>query len=89
MVNPDMRLERKLKVEKLKVEVKVKLYSFFNLGARLVLVVNAIPRPLYPWERPGTHWVGLRVGLGGCAKSHPPMGFDSQTVQPIVSHYTD
>ena len=35
--------------------VEVKLYSFFNLGARWVWVVNATPRPLYPRERPGTH----------------------------------
>jgi len=36
-------------------------------------VVNATPRPLYPWERPGTHfpggWVGPRAGLDGCGKS--------------------
>jgi len=35
-------------------------------------VVNAPPRPLYPWERPGTHciggWVGLRAGLDRCGK---------------------
>ena len=35
-------------------------------------VVNATPRPLYLWERAGTHciggWVGLRVGLDGCGK---------------------
>jgi hypothetical protein len=27
---------------------ELKLYSFFNLGARCGLVVNATPRPLYP-----------------------------------------
>ena len=36
-------------------------------------VVNATPRPLYPWERPGTHciggWVSLRAALDGCGKS--------------------
>jgi len=30
-------------------------------------MVNATPRALYPWERPGTHymggWVGPRVGV--------------------------
>ena len=36
-------------------------------------VVSTTPRPLYPWERPGTHctggWVGPRAGLDGCGKS--------------------
>ena len=38
-------------------------------------VVSATPRPLYPWERPGTHctggWVGHRAGLDGCGKFRP------------------
>jgi len=38
-------------------------------------VVNAMPRPLYPRERPGTHciggWVGPRAGLDRCGKSRP------------------
>jgi hypothetical protein len=38
-------------------------------------VVNATPRPLYPWERPGTNciggWVGPRIGLDRCGKSRP------------------
>jgi hypothetical protein len=36
-------------------------------------VVNTTPRPLYPQERPGTHfiggWVGPRAGLGESGKS--------------------
>ena len=35
-------------------------------------VVNATPRPLYPRERPGTHfiggWVDPRAGLNGLGK---------------------
>jgi hypothetical protein len=31
-------------------------------------VVSTTPRPLYPRERPGTHWVGLRAGLDVCEK---------------------
>jgi len=38
-------------------------------------VVNAMPRPSYPRERPGDHcigaWVGHRAGLEGCGKSRP------------------
>jgi hypothetical protein len=38
-------------------------------------VVSTMPRPLYPWERPGTHctgdWVGPRAGLDVCEKSGP------------------
>jgi hypothetical protein len=44
-------------------------------------------------ERPGTHclggWVETRTGLDGCEKSRPPPGFDSRTVQPVASRYTD
>ena len=56
-------------------------------------VVSIMPQPLYPQERPGTHctvgWVGPRAGLDGCRKSHPPLGFDPQTAQPVASCYTD
>jgi len=73
--------------------VEVLLYSFFNLGARWGWVVNAMPRPLYPWERPGNHciggWVGPRVSLDGCEKSRLTLGFDPRTVQPVVIRYTD
>jgi len=38
-------------------------------------VVNATPRPLYPWEKPVTHciggWVGLRAGLAGAENLSP------------------
>ena len=44
-------------------------------------VVSTTFRPLYPWERPGTHctggWVGPRAGLDGCGKSRPPPNRDS------------
>ena len=43
-------------------------------------VVNAMPRPLYLRERPGTHcvggWVGLRADLRG-AKNLAPTGIRS------------
>jgi len=43
--------------------------------------------------RPGTHctggWVSPRAGLEGCEKSRPSTGFDSRTVQPVASRYTD
>jgi hypothetical protein len=31
--------------------IEVYLYSFFNPGTRWGWVVNAMPQPLYPWER--------------------------------------
>ena len=34
--------------------IYVQLYSFFNLTARCGWVINAMPRPLYPREWPGT-----------------------------------
>jgi hypothetical protein len=40
---------------------------FLNLGTRRGWVVSTTPRPLYPREKPGTHftggWVGLRAVL--------------------------
>jgi len=82
-----MRLKVKVK---LMVKVKVKFapktmkaqrgnrgiaYSFFNFGARLGLVVNATPRPIYHRESLSTHciggWVGPRAGLDGCGEYRP------------------
>jgi len=62
-------------------------------SARSRWVVNAVPLPLYPQERPGTHcidgWVGPKAGMDGCGKSRPPPRFDPRTVQPVASRYTD
>jgi hypothetical protein len=47
----------------------------FNFGARWGWVVIATTRPLYPFEWPGTHCTGDRVGptagLDGCGKTRP------------------
>ena len=55
--------------------------------------VNVTPRPLYPRERPGTHyiggWVGPKAGLDECGKSRSSPAFDPRTVQPVASRYTD
>ena len=56
--------------------------SLFNLGARWGLggqrhAQAALP----PGKKPGTDctgcWVGLRAGLDGCGKSHPPPHWES------------
>jgi len=52
----------------------------------------------WPMPRPGHYtpvkgsgtlcaggWVGSRAGLDGCGTSHPPLWFNSRTIQPIVS----
>jgi hypothetical protein len=44
--------------------IRCKPYSFFNLCARWRWVVNALPRPLYPRERPCTLYPFYRR-LGG------------------------
>jgi hypothetical protein len=66
---------------------------FPDHGARRRWMVSTTPRPLYLWERLGTHctggWVGPRAGLDVCEKSRPPPGFDPRTVQPVASRYTD
>jgi hypothetical protein len=33
--------------------------------------------------------VGPRAGLDRCGKAHPPPGFDSLTVHPVASRYTE
>ena len=55
-------------------------------------VVKATPRPLYPWEIPGTHCMGGWVDPGPIwtgAENLPPAEFDPRTVQPVASLYTD
>jgi hypothetical protein len=41
----------------------------FNLGARRELVVSTKPRPLYPRERPGTHFTGGCILYSALGKS--------------------
>ena len=51
-------------------------------------MVKATPQPLYPRERPSTHYMGgsegLWAGLDGCGKSYPP-GIDPRTIQLVAS----
>jgi len=55
--------------------VDLQFYSFLNLGARCGWV-DVTPRPLYLWERSGTHCIGGRVGpragLDGCGNYRLP-----------------
>jgi hypothetical protein len=66
-----------------------------DLGARRGWLVSTTPRPLYPWERPGTHcigcWMGPSAGLDVCEKSRPHRDFVFYpwTVQPVASRYAD
>jgi hypothetical protein len=71
----------------------LQLYSFFNLDARWVWVVNATPRPLlrtgksrYPWYR---RLGGPQDRSERVRKISPPPGFDPRTVHPVGSRYTD
>jgi hypothetical protein len=56
-------------------------------------VVSTILLPLYSRERPHIHctggWVGLRAALGDTENLTAPSRFSPQTIQPVVSHYTD
>jgi hypothetical protein len=57
----------------------VALLFIFGDGWRWV--VSATPRPLYPRERPGNHYIGgwmvPRADLDGCGNSSPPTGVRS------------
>jgi len=68
------------------------LYSFLTTTLEGVRGQLHAPAALNPRGRPGTHctgeWVGPRAGLDVRKISHPP-GFDTRTVQPVVSRYTD
>ena len=51
-----------------------------------------MPRPLYPQDRPGTHyiggWVGPRTSLTG-AEYLAPTEIRPRTVQSVEGRYTD
>jgi hypothetical protein len=53
------------------------------------------PAAFYPWKRPSTHCTGGWVDPGpfgtGAENLTPPPGpgFDTQTIQPVASRYTD
>jgi len=55
-------------------------------------VVSTTSRPIYSWERPGTHcpggWVGPMVDFDGQGRSLPPPALDSQSVQHVASRVT-
>jgi len=61
--------------------------------ALMVWLVNATLRPLYPPVKsryPLRSWLRGQQGLSGrVRKISPPPGFDSWTVQPVASRYTD
>jgi hypothetical protein len=69
-------------------EVELYIYSFFNLGARWGLVVNATPqlfylrvKTQYPLYR---RLSGPQSQSGWAWKISPSPGFDSRTVQPFI-----
>ena len=68
---------------------EVQLYSFFNIDDRRGWVVKATPRPVYPREGPGAHWMSPKAGLDGCAKSRQPPEFDPRTIQQVPGRYAD
>jgi hypothetical protein len=54
-------------------------------------LINAAPRPQYPWERDLVHIVqkagwALGAGLDGWGKSRNQSGFNPRTVQPIAGN---
>ena len=66
---------------------------FHDHGTRRGEESASRPGRSLPRDKPGTHltggWVGPRADLNRCGKSRPPPGFDSRTVQPVASRYTD
>jgi hypothetical protein len=63
-------------------------YSFFHFGPRLGRCLTPPTESFISGNVAG--WVGNGVGLGGrLRKILPSPGFTPQTVQPVVSRYTD
>ena len=65
---------------------------FYDHGTRRERVVSSTRRPTLPPEKtryPLYRRLGRRQGRSGRAENLAPPGFDSRTVQPVVSRYTD
>ena len=71
--------------------VEVWLCFFFNLGGRTTWVVSAkLPSTTGKTRHPLCRRLGgPQSGLDGCGKSRHPPGFDTRTIQPVASSYTD
>ena len=50
-------------------------------------LVHAMLQPLYPPHPLYRKLGGPQGWSGGCGKSHPPLGFDPWTIQPVVSWF--
>jgi hypothetical protein len=55
-------------------------------GTRRRWVISTVPWPLNPQDSPSTHCTGDWVGISlGGTENLTTLGFDPQTLQPIVS----
>jgi len=65
---------------------------FHDRGITRGWVLSSTPRPYFTPRKTQyafyRGWVDPKAGLGGRKFSSPP-GYDPQTVQPVVSRYTD
>ena len=62
---------------------------FHDRGTRRGWVVSSTPRPYFTHRYPFYRRLGGPQGLSGRAENLAPLGFDFQTVQSVVSCYTD
>lgn len=73
--------------------VEVKLFPFFNLSTRCGWVANTSPQLLYPQEKAQVQMYrrlgGHQSWSGQVWKILCPLGFESQIVQSVESHYTN
>jgi hypothetical protein len=68
----------------------IQLYSFFNLGARWGGWPTPRPYRFTPRKDPVPRRLSRPAGRSGrVRKISPPPDFDSRTVQPVASRYTD
>jgi hypothetical protein len=90
VVKANLTLEQATKAQ---MGVEVRLYTFFNFGARCGGRLKSRPARFTPGKRSDTHCTGGCVGprtvLGGCGISCLPPGFDPRTFQPVASRYTN
>ena len=66
--------------------MEVEIFSFLNIDAWLVVMVNVKPRQFYSGnDRLCKRLGGTQIRSGPVRRISPPPGFDPRVVQPVAS----